>query len=213
MDFDAAKMAADCYLRLGRLDDARRLAAKMTDLVKEGKNAAFAKWLVQQLDLIGKPAPGFKDAKWWKGAGAPVADADFQGKVTVVFTWNMKSAWNEFFFERLNQMVKDYADKPFQVVGISRLARFDATINATKADMTDDDELLRYDMWKEQYNVAYPLAVDGYESEALMGAWAGHTVPFFVVVGKDGKVASVRSGKNEEHFAALRELVEKELAK
>jgi tetratricopeptide (TPR) repeat protein len=212
-DMESAIQAIDCYLRMGRNDDAVRLSKRMTDLIKEGKNVERAKWMVQQLDLIGRPAPGFSGAKWWKGTGGPVSDADLKGKVTVVFTWNMKSAWNQFFFDRLAQLIKDLADKPFQVIGISRLAHYDPVTGGTKADMTEDEELTRYDMWAQQYPVTYPLAVDGFEKEDLLGPWVGHVVPYYVVVGKDGNIFYVRTGKNEEHFAALKEMIEKALAK
>jgi hypothetical protein len=100
-----------------------------------------------------------------------------------------------------------------QLVGVSRLARFDAINMGTKKEMTDEEELKFYEMWTQQYGITYPLAVDGYESEALIGAWEATVVPFFVVVGKDGNVFGVASGKDEERIAAVRDLVEQALAK
>ena len=212
-DMESAIQAVDCYLRLGRNDDAVRLARRMTDLIKEGKNVERAKWLVGQLELIGRPAPSLGGAKWWKGNGGPVAEADLKGKVSIVFTWNMKSQWNKFFFDRVAALLKDYADKPVQAIGLSRLAHYDPTTGGTKADMTEDQELQYYDMWCQQYPITYPLAIDGFEKLDLIDPWVGHVVPYYVVVGKDGNVFYVRTGKNEEHFAALKEMIDKALAK
>jgi AhpC/TSA family protein len=212
-DAENAILGVDCYLRLGKVADANRLATRMVEIVQGGHSADRVKWLQQQVALVGKPAPGFEGAKWWKGTGGPVTAENLKGKVTVVFVWNMKSSWNKWFFERLNAMVKDYAGKPFQVVGISRLARFDPRKMATKADMTDEEELELYDLWAQQYGNDYPLAVGGKDDEALVNAWAAYVVPSYIVIGKDGIISYVRTGKNPEHFIALREMVDKALAR
>ena len=210
-DQESAIYAVDCWLRLGRIDEAVRIANRAGDVIKEGRAGERMKALKQQVELVGRPAPGFEAAKWWKGSGGPVTPDMIKGRVTVVFVWNMKSAWNEFFFMRLNKLVKELAERDVQFVGISRLFRFDATVMGTRKDMTDEEELERYDMWVAQYGVIYPLAVGGYEDESLVNAWAAHVVPSYIVVGKDGKVSYVRTGKEEEHFAILKEMIEKAL--
>ena len=212
-DMESAILAVELAQRLGKPAEAVRIGQKAVDFFKEGRQAERAKQLHQGTQLLGKAAPGFAAAKWWKGVGGPVTADMMKNRVTVVFSWNMKSAWNAFFFERMHALLKDTADKGVQLVGISRLARFDALKMGTRKDMTDDEELAFYDMWKDQYGVTYPFAVDGYESEALIGAWAAHTVPFIVIVGKDGNVFAVVSGKDEERIASVRELVNMALAK
>jgi tetratricopeptide (TPR) repeat protein len=212
-DVDDAVLGVDCWLRLGRVDEALRFATRSSDFIKEGRAADRAKQLLKQVSIVGKPAAGFGGAKWWQGTGGPVTAENLKGKVTVVFTWNMKSNLNKWFFERLNLLIKDYADKPFQVVGISRLANFDPINMCTKKDMTEEDELKFYEMWCQQYGITYPLAVGAKDDDALVDAWAGYVVPYFVVVGKDGVVSYMRTGKSPEHYAALREMVDKALKK
>jgi tetratricopeptide (TPR) repeat protein len=206
-DVEAAIHGVDCWLRVGKLDEAVRLAQRAADTIKEGRHGERAKSLLQQVGLVGKPAPSFAAAKWWKGSGGPVTDEMLKGHVTVVFVWNMKSQLMSWMFERLNKVVEETADKGVQFVGISRLARFDPLKMATMKQGTDEDELQFYDMWATQYKVTYPLAVGGYEDDALINAWAAHNVPYFVVVGKDGKVFYMRSGKEEEHMMALRDMI------
>jgi tetratricopeptide (TPR) repeat protein len=210
-DVEDAILGVDCRLRLGKADEAVRLADRAAAAIKEGRAAERAKVLQQQVALVGKPSPGFSAARWWKGVGGPVTAESMKGKVTVVFSWNMKAAWAKWFFERLNRMVKDYAGRPVLFVGVSRLARFDPVNMCTDAELTDEKELVFYDMWTQQYEVACPLAVGAFQDTALVDAWAAHIVPAYVVVGKDGVVSYVRSGKNEEHFAALRGMVDRAL--
>jgi tetratricopeptide (TPR) repeat protein len=212
-DMESAILAVELAQRLGKPQEAVRIGQKAADFFKEGRQAERAKQLHQGVQLLGKAAPGFAAAKWWKGVGGPVTADMMKNRVTIVFSWNMKSAWNKFFFDRMHALLKETADKGVQMVGISRLARFDALKMGTRKDMTDDEELAFYDMWKDQYGVTYPFAVDGYDSEELMSAWAAYTVPFIVIVGKDGNVFAVLSGKDEERIAAVRELVDMALAK
>jgi hypothetical protein len=208
-----AVQAVDALLRLERNAEARDLARRVAAIAAEGPDAVRAAVLVRQTDLVGKPAPGFAAAKWWKGTGAPLADADLRGGVTVAFVWNMKAAWNVHFFERLGRMIREFEGRPVRFVGLSRLARFDAFAGGARPGMTVEEELRQYDAWTEQYAVACPLAVDAFGSDALLGPWAGAVVPAWVVAGKDGNVCYVRTGKDEAHFAILREMVERALAR
>ena len=215
-DIESAQYAVEVAQRLGKPAEALRIAQKAADFFPnddDSKPGRRARQLLATTKLIGQPNPGFGGAKWWHGVGGPVTSDMMKGKVTVIFSWNMQSAWNRFLFERLEKMLQELAPKGVQLVGISRLARFDAVNMGTKKDLTDEEELKFYQMWTEQYRVTYPLAVDGYESDALMHAWEAHTVPSFVVVGKDGNVFGIGSGKDEERIAALREIVELALAK
>jgi tetratricopeptide (TPR) repeat protein len=212
-DIESAILAVETAQRLGKPQEAVRLAQKAADFFTEGRHALRAQQLLESAKLIGQPAPGFAGAKWWEGSRAPFTPEMFKGKVTVIFAWNMQSAWNTYYFERLHAMLKDTAEKGVQLVGISRLARFDPLKMGTKKELTDEEELKFYEMWTNQYGVTYPLAVDGYESEALMKAWGAHTVPYFCIVGKDGNVAAIGFGKDEERFVALRHLVDLALAK
>ncbi len=212
-DIEAAILGVDCYLRLGKTSDAVDLARRAGDFIKEGKKSDRVKQLQQQVALVGRPAPDFSAAKWWKGTGGPVSTQQLKGAVTVVFAWNMQKQWNKWFFERINALAKDYAEKGVQVIGISRLAKFDAFRMCTDANMTDEKELEFYDAWAREYQVNFPLAVGANGDEALIDAWACHVVPTYIVVGKDGSVTYVRTGKDELYFASLREMIDKALQK
>ena len=208
-DQESGIYAVDCWLRLGRPDEAKRVADRASEFIKEGKAAERMKQLKAHVAMVGKPAPGFTTAKWWKGSGGPVTADNLKGKVTVVFSWNMQKQWNTWFFKRLNELVGAYPGGEVQLVGVSRLAKFDASKMATKADMTEEEELNLYDMWAAQYGVTYPLAIGGFGEDALIDAWGAHVVPSYTVVGKDGTIVYVRSGKEEEHFAILKEMVDR----
>ncbi|NUN51672.1 MAG: TlpA family protein disulfide reductase [Planctomycetaceae bacterium] len=137
---------------------------------------------------------------------------DLRGKVVVVFSWNMQAQWAKWFFERLRRLHDDYAPRGVVVVGISRLHRFDPVRMEVDESMSEEAELMFYDAWTREYGVDHPLAV-GDRDGILMAAWAARVVPMFVVVGKDGNVAYVRTGKEEEHFGILREVLDRELAR
>jgi tetratricopeptide (TPR) repeat protein len=208
-DQESGIYAVDCWLRLGKPDEAKKIAERAADFIKEGKAGERMKQLKAQVALVGKPAPGFTTAKYWKGSGGPITNDGFKGKVTVVFSWNMQKQWNSWFFKRLTELASAYQGGEFQLVGVSRLAKFDATKMAVKQELTEEDELNFYEMWCAQYGVTYPLAIGGYNDEALMDAWAAHVVPSYAVVGKDGVVTYIRTGKEEEHFAVLKEMVDR----
>ena len=212
-DVECAILAVETAQRLGRPAEAVRIAHKAVEFFREGPTAVRARALLEAAILVGRPAPGFAGAKWWKGAGGPVKDADLSGRVTVVISWNMKSAWNRPFFERLNAFLAATRDRGVGLVGISRLARFDPTVMETQEDLTDEQELVFYDMWKQQYGVTWPLAVYPYRDQRMLADWAAHVVPLWIVIGKDGKIAAVSAGKDDERIAVMREFVERELAR
>ena len=211
-DPESALHGVDCLLRLGRTDAAARLAAAAAARFPEGRVADRMRLLVDQVALVGRPSPGFGAARWWKGEGPPPTEEELRGKVVVVYSWNMQAQWVRWFFERLNRLHADYAPRGVVVVGISRLHRFDPNKMVYDESMTEEQELMFYDAWKKEYAVAHPLAVGEYDG-ALMEAWSARVIPMIVVVGKDGAVAYVRTGKDEEHFGILREVLERELAR
>jgi len=205
--------SVDCYQRIGKPDDAMRVAQKAVDFFKEGKQAERMALLLQATKMVGRPAPDFTGAAHWRGEGGPVTRDMMAGHVTVVFSWNMSAQWMRFFFKRVNAMAEELAPKGVIFVGISRLAKFDANKMITKEDMTDEDELLYYDAWVREYGVKYPLAIGPYgdPGEAFMNTWSATVIPAFTVIGKDGKVFYTRTGKNDEEVDAVKEMVEKAL--
>ncbi|MHC4922614.1 MAG: hypothetical protein ACYTG4_00835 [Planctomycetota bacterium] len=208
-----AILGADCWQRAGRAGDAVGLARKgVSHFEGNEKGKKRMMQLVDACDLVGKPAPGFANAKWWKGRGGPLSDEALKGNVTVVFSWNMQARWIKWFFKRVSDLNSDYSGRGLQIVGISRLARFDAVNGGTVPDLTDDQELEFYDLWESQYGVSYPLAVGQYGNSALMDDWACNVIPAMVLVGKDGLVKYTRTGKEEEHFDALRTMIDKAYA-
>lgn len=212
-DVNNAVLCVENYLRAGKAGEAQRVAARVAELTgKEGRQGERANQLVKQVNLVGKPAPSFAAAKWWKGSGGPVTEENFKGKVTLVYGWNMKSNLIGWFEQRLLKTVGEINSPNLQIIGVSRLARFDPTKMATKKEMTDEEELNFYDLWAQQHGLNFPLAVGGYEEDPLIDAWASYSVPYYVLVGKDGVVFSVGFGKDEERFVILKGILEKALA-
>lgn len=214
-DPESALYAVDCYQRMGRNDEALRVAQKAADFYKEGRQADRMKVLLASASMLGRPSPDFSGARGWSGVGGPVTREMMQGKVVVVYSWNMQAQWMKWFYQRIGALNEEYAPKGVLFVGISRFAHFDANKMVTKADMTEEEELTFYDAWTREYKVTWPLAVGpfGDEGAPFMDAWAGSIIPAITVVGKDGKVFYVRTGKNPEHMAALKEMIEKAVNK
>ena len=212
-DINSCLLAVDCFLRLGRASEAVAVVDRCASMNKEGKNADRARQLQQQVALVGKPAPGFSAVHAWEGTGGPVSDKQLKGVVTVVFSWNMQKQWNQWFFERVNKLAAEYAERGVQVIGVSRLAKFDANRMKVDPEMTEEKELAYYHAWVGEFKVTYALAIGAYQDENLINAWGFQVVPTFVVVGKDGIVNYFRTGKDEKYFPALREMIDKALAK
>jgi hypothetical protein len=213
-DVNNAVLCVECYLRVGKPGDALRVATRVVELTgKEGRQAERAAQLLKQVSLVGKPAPSFAAVKWWKGSGGPVTEESFKGKVTLVYCWNMKSNLISWFEQRLVKVVTELNSPNLNIIGLSRLARFDPTKMATKSEMTDEEELNFYELWAQQHGITYPLAVGGYNEDALIDAWAAYSVPYYVLVGKDGNVFYIGFGKDEERFNILKGILEKALAK
>jgi hypothetical protein len=209
VDLGSLLLATETAQRLGRPEEAVRIARRASEVILPvGHEGERVKGLVAALAMIGKPAPGFDGVSWWKGVGGPVSREDLRGRVTVLYSWNMQSAWNRFLFKRVAELDRDYRKRGVRVIGISRLARFDPIRMETREELTDEDELVFLDMWKQQYQVTWPLAVCPYKSDVLEREWAVTVVPQWIVVGKDGNVFAVMSGKDEERIDALRHLVD-----
>ena len=213
-DVESVIYGVDCYLRIDRVQDALRVAEKGASFFKEGNFGERMRELVRQVNLVGKLAPDFSMIRDWVGEGGQVTQEMMAGKVTVVFFWNMQKQWNKWFFERLNKMNADLAPRGLILVGCSRLAHFDARKMATIKELSEEEEVAQVELYAKQESIHFSLAIGNYDPDtALLDAWAGHVVPSYVVVGKDGKVSYVRSGKDEDHIAVLREMVEKAMAK
>ncbi len=214
-DPESALYAVDCYQRLGRNDEAHRMAQKAADFYREGRQADRMKVLLAATSMLGRTAPDFTGARNWSGIGGPVTRDMMKGKVVVVFSWNMQVQWAKWFFERINALAEEYMPKEVMFVGISRFAKIDANKMITVADMTEETEMTFYEAWTREFKVTYPLAIGPYgdEGQPFMDAWAGSIIPAITVVGKDGKVFYVRTGKNPEHMAALKEMIEKAVNK
>ena len=103
--------------------------------------------------------------------------AETESDVTLVFSWNMQARWIEYFFKRISKLHNDYSAQGIQIVGLSRLAKFDAMQGGTVPELTDDQELDQYQAWKNQYGVVYPLAVGAYGDTSLMDDWACNVIP------------------------------------
>ncbi len=214
-DPEAAVFATDCLQRAGKPAEAVALARKALEVLKGSQSSEERmKVRVAACLLVGKEAPGFAGARYWKGTGGPVADAALQGKVTLVFGWKtefspgLMKGWST----RLRKLADDYEDR-VQCVGVSRLQRFDPRIGQFNKDLTVEEELDFYDGYERQYNLRFPLAVGGLGETTLVDAWCASVVPSFAVVGKDGRVAYTRTGFNDDHFATVRAEIDKALAK
>ncbi len=213
-DPESAILGVDCALRMSRVDAAMRIAQKGADFFKEGRHTPRMKQLLDQVHLVGKPAADFSDARAWRGTGGPVTREMMAGKVTVVFSYNMQTQWLRFLIQRVNTMYEEIAPKGVLLVGISRLAHFDPMKMGVIKEMTEEQELEFYERWAQQESIRFTLAIGGYDPDtSLLDAWAAQPfIPTFVVVGKDGKVSYVRTGKEDDHIAILKEMVEKALA-
>jgi hypothetical protein len=106
----------------------------------------------------------------------------------------------------MNKMYNDLKSKGLEIVLVTRLyGYFEAERN-----LSADTEFEKLKGYREKWELDFPMIVgsqDNFDSYGVGG------IPHYVVIGRDGKVASYTIGFNEPLHQQLRESVEKELAK
>jgi hypothetical protein len=217
LDVDDVARAAECWLRLGRSEEAGKLASEAVAALQKASSPKTrelldrALLLSRQVALVGQPAPGFGPARWWKGAGGPVGDDALRGSLTVVAGWDMAGEARGSGLEGLDALSRDYGPKGVRVVGISRLARFNPCRKVADPDMTEEDELGFYDALARDRRISFPLAIGAYGDDSLLDSWGVTAAPLLLLVGKDGKIAYVRGGTSGPDLAALRAMIDRVL--
>lgn len=202
-------LVADARLKIvrvlgevGRVDEAK---TRLDALLKAAPDAEALRVLKEELDRIGTEPPEIKGVRTWL-QGAPTSLAAERGKVVVLcFFADFYDACRAEL-DLLADLSKAFADKPVVFVGLTTYYR------KTKLTQDAEDAQLRAFLVERKT----PFRVGVVEDFSLLKAYGVRGVPTTVVVGKDGKVAHLKSGGSRTErrgAAALRAATERAVAK
>ena len=148
-------------------------------------NAAAVLTGIDKLPSFSGPLPAWELANL---DGDFVSSSEFAGRVTVINFWASWCQPCKVEMPILNQMVEDYPEADFAVVGIAQ-------------DPESPDGIAQV---VEELEIRYPIVMTDGVLEGEVGGVP--VIPGTMVVGKDGQVADKRLGIADE--AELRALVE-----
>jgi len=181
---DTSALVAICeayYQRLVQGDqfDVARNAFRL--LLKEADNPAvkaFCTTRLNQLDMIGKPAPAIQGADL---DGKPVSLADLKGNVVLVVFWASWCVPSSAEIAALDQVYSTYRDRGFRILGIN----VDALQNNSPKLETLMPNIRRFLL---DYNVRWPNLINGTGANDYAKAYGVVEIPTNVLIGRDGTV-------------------------
>lgn len=126
-------------------------------------------FLERKVVALGKSVPGFELEDT---AGKTVHLSDYQGKIVMIHFWSATCPFVLRYEERIQQMVKDYANQGVVVLGIA------SNVNETK------DQILK--VTKER-NINYPILLD--PKQKIADQFGAITTPHLFIINKEGALA------------------------
>lgn len=193
-------LVGDAHLKLveglkdaGRVEEARK---HLEGLLAEQPEAQALLALKEQLDWIGKEAPEFAGIDTWLGpAAGPLASLRGQVLVLNFFADRYDPCQDEL--RALAGLAPRFADKPVRMIGITRYYR-------GKGGVTKEAEQAILREFLQSVGVSFPVAITN--DVATLHAYTVRGVPYTVVVGKDGRIAHLKSGSSRKNRIALEDL-------
>jgi thiol-disulfide isomerase/thioredoxin len=163
----------------GRYDIARRECQLVVQrAADEGVREHFANRLAQ-LDLLGKPAPGIEGLDV---DGKPVKLSDFKGKHVLIDFWATWCPPCGPAMEHYGEMLHDYADRGFTILGVNLDAAADGVTDSASV-VPDVREFLLI------HNAAWPNLIAG--ATGPSEAYRISEIPATFLVAPDGKIEHV----------------------
>lgn len=158
------------------------IARKALQLVRDNSQETAIKDLavsrLQQLDLIGKPAPPLNGADV---DGKPVRLADYKGDVVLIVFWASWCLPNSEEVARFEQVVQTYRGKGFRVLGIN----LDTLQDGGQHLETVLPNIKRFLL---DHNVRWPNLINGPGERDYAKAYGVTEIPANVLIGRDGTV-------------------------
>jgi tetratricopeptide (TPR) repeat protein len=194
---DLARVALPVAARLSLLDayyqrlvqaGAYEIARKAFETVKqnaqEGNEPAIVDYLtnrIQQLDMIGRPAPSFQGSDV---DGRLVRLEDFEGKPILLVFWATWYRPNADQVAWMKEAYGEYRSKGLQIVGVN----LDALANGGQPVEQVIPEVRRYVL---EYNIGWPNLINIPGEGDIAQAYAVSEIPANVLIDAEGRISSL----------------------
>ena len=177
----------------------------MVDVIKNlGEGNPYARSMVRQMKLAKLPGSAAPELAVDNHYGEFSSLASMRGKVVLLdFT-----ADSDFYctkaYPYLKKMYADLYPKGLEVIGLNRYEGF----YKDREGLTPKAEFIAKKGLMKEYGLPWPLLFGPRKNQINYGV---EGIPHYVVIGRDGKVASIAVGYNEPLNKQLRATVEKAL--
>lgn len=158
---------------------------------------------LNQLDLIGKPAPAISAPEWVNGEAMTLES--LKGKVVVIDFW---APWCPPCRQVIPSLVKAYdelKEKGLVVIGFTKYYGNYRDDIQNKGKVAPADEMALIKEFLGRYKITYPIPVAN--GNDVFNAYFVKGIPTMVLIGKTGEVAAIHVGSGDE--AGIRREIEK----
>ncbi|HUX05928.1 MAG TPA: TlpA disulfide reductase family protein [Acidobacteriota bacterium] len=155
----------------------------------------------RQLELIGKPAPGFEFTHFYNSE--PLSLDALKGKVVMIDFWANWCGPCKRAFPSMKQLYADLRDEGFVILGVTSLQGRFSDGEIREQELEPERELELTEDFIERYGLTWPIA---FSSETVFDPDYGVTgIPTFAILDKDGVVRMIQVGSG--HDEAVRRIV------
>jgi len=203
-DLGAAKTLVNDYLLLGQQDKAVATAERAVEMAT-GPDKAEMETVLAITRKVGQPMP--LDFAAFVPAGAP---PELAGKVVVLGFWNVSARTLEWTMGVLKSIHSGFGASGVETLAVTTYYKKDAETGQMDEAMPPEKEHEVANLFRSQYG--YTGAVAFARDEAALKEMGLSGLPYFMVVGKDGKllfahVVNPASGSGDVEL--LRDTIEK----
>ncbi|WP_169978734.1 peroxiredoxin family protein [Tautonia rosea] len=175
------------YQRLvqaGAYEIARKAFGTVKESAQEGNEPAILDYLsnrIQQLDMIGRPAPSFqgKDVD-----GRLVRLEDFEGKPILLVFWATWYRPNAEQVAWMKEAYNEYRQKGLQIVGVN----LDALASGSQPVEQVIPEVRRYVL---DYNISWPNLINSPGEGDIAQAYAVSEIPANALIDSEGRISAL----------------------
>lgn len=199
-----ADTRADLLIKLGKTKEARSAIVTGLSRISVGNTTQRRRLIAKQtqIDLIGTTAPKFTVNE---SIGIFPGIEKWKGKVILLEFFAHWCGPSRQEFPLVGKMLTDLKPKGFEVFAITRLYGYYNNENLLKRDMLPTLEIERLRTFVVDQKINWPVAI---VSPSVLDAYGASAIPYWVVIGRDGKVAFIEIGYSEKRFAEVRTKIE-----